>query len=129
MIGIWNFYLDIYLYVAAVGMLIIFGLPLLLVPVRWARAFRWYIPEHDHLILYLGRCLGGIICVLAGLTFKVANTPSLQPFFFDLLLWNFSAMILIHTYGAIRKIQPITETIEIAFYVFMLLMTLCFYPS
>ncbi len=129
MIGIWKSYLDIYLYVAAVGMLIIFGLPLLLAPVRWARVFRWRIPEHDHLVVYLGRCLGGVICVLGGLAFKVANTPALQPFFFDLLLWNFSAMIVIHVYGAIRRVQPVTETIEIGFYIIMLLMTLCFYPA
>ena len=129
MIGGWKSYLDIYLYVAAMGMLVVFGIPLLLAPVLWARAFRWHIPQHEHLIVYLGRCLGGVICVIAVFAFRVASTPAVQPFFFDLILGVFLVMILIHIYGAIRRIQPITETIEIIFWVLLLLVTLCFYPS
>jgi hypothetical protein len=45
MIGIWNQYLHIYLYVLSIGMLIGFGLPLLFVPLYWARLFRWEIPQ------------------------------------------------------------------------------------
>jgi hypothetical protein len=38
MIGIWQSYSDAYLYVAGVAMLATFGIPLLVVPLRWARA-------------------------------------------------------------------------------------------
>jgi hypothetical protein len=38
-------------------------------------------------------------------------------------------MVAVHVYGAWRKIQPMTETIEIAFYALLLLLTLLFQPS
>ena len=41
MIGIWQAYSNIYLYVMGAAMLAAFGLPLLLVPLSWARLFRW----------------------------------------------------------------------------------------
>ena len=44
------------------------------------------------------------------------------------MLWIFVGMILLHVYGAIRKTQPITETIEIGLWVVLSLVTLCFYP-
>lgn len=129
MIGVLKSYLYIYLYVAAVATLVGYGIPLLVAPVRWARVFRWQIPQPDHLIVALGRSLGAFTCVLAAFAFKAANTPAVQPFFVDLLLWTFVAMILTHIYGAIRKIQPITETVEILLWVVLFLVTLAFYPS
>lgn len=129
MIGVWKSCLHIYLYVVAVGMLVGYGIPLLFAPVRWARVFRWHIPQPDHLIAFLGRSLGAFTCVLAVFAFKAANTPAVQPFFVDLLLWAFVPHILIHIHGAIRKIQPITETVEILLWVLLFLVTLAFYPS
>jgi hypothetical protein len=52
-----------------------------------------------------------------------------KPFFFELMLWLLVAMIALHAYGAIKKTQPITETMEIALWIVLLLITLCFYPS
>jgi hypothetical protein len=45
MIGIWQSYSDIYLIVAGVAMLVSFGIPLMVVPMSWARAFRWEVPK------------------------------------------------------------------------------------
>jgi len=45
-----------------------------------------------------------------------------------LMLWLIAAMTILHVYGAIRKIQPLTETVEIALWVVLFLVTLCFYP-
>lgn len=129
MIGIWKSYLHIYLYVVAVATLVGYGIPLLVAPVRWAQVFRWDIPQPDHLIVALGRSLGAFTCILAAFAFKAANTPAVQPFFFDLLLWAFVGQTLTHIYGAIRKIQPITETVEILLWVLLFLVTLAFYPS
>lgn len=47
MIGMWKTSIHIYLYVLTIGMLIGFGLPLLLVPLHWARLFRWGIPQPE----------------------------------------------------------------------------------
>ena len=128
MIGIWQSYSDAYLYVAGVAMLATFGIPLLVVPLRWARAFRWEVPQPENLVVFLGRSLGILISLLAVFAIKVTSSPAAKPFFFDLMLWLFMAMIALHAYGAIRKTQPITETVEILLWVALFLITLCFYP-
>ena len=38
-------------------------------------------------------------------------------------------MIAVHVYGAWRRIQPITETIEIGFYAMLFVLTLLFHPG
>ena len=128
MIGIWNSYADIYLIVAGVAMLLFFGLPLILVPMRWARVFRWDVSQPGDLVIFLGRSVGVFISVIALYAFKVSQTPAAMPFFYELMLWTFVGMLLLHVYGAIRKTQPITETIEIGLWVILSLVTLCFYP-
>jgi len=100
MVGIWRSYSDIYLYVAGVAMLAAFGIPLLVVPLRWARAFRWEVPQPENLVVFLGRSVGIFISLLAVFAFKVTTTPAAKPFFIDLMLWLFVAMIALHCYGA-----------------------------
>ena len=129
MIGMWNSYLHIYLYVLSIGMMLGFGLPLLFVPLHWARLFRWKIPQPKELAAFLGRTVGVFICVIAGFAFRAANMPEVQPFIFDMLLWILIGSIFIHAYGAIRKAQPITETVEIVVWFILLFLTLAFYPS
>jgi hypothetical protein len=128
MIGIWQSYSDAYLYVAGVAMLATFGIPLLVVPLRWARAFRWEVPQSENFVVFLGRSLGILISLLAVFAVKVTSSPAAKPFFFDLMLWLFVAMIALHAYGAIRKTQPVTETVEILLWVVLFLITLCFSP-
>jgi hypothetical protein len=128
MISIWQSYSDVYLYVAGVAMLVTFGIPLLVVPLRWARVFRWEIPQSKNLVVFFGRSIGVFISLTAVFAFKVTNYPAAKPFFFDLMLWLFVGMILLHAYGAIRKTQPITETVEILLWVVLSVITLCFYP-
>ena len=128
MIGIWQSYSNVYLVVAGVAMLATFGVPLLVVPLRWARFLRWEVPQPENLVVFLGRSLGILISLLAIFAFKVTGSPAAKPFFFDLMLWLFVAMIALHGYGAIRKTQPVTETVEIGLWVVLFLITLCFYP-
>jgi hypothetical protein len=128
MIGIWQSYVDQYLMVAGVAMLLAFGLPLIFLPVGWARLFRWEFPQSSHLVIFLERSMGMVITIVAIFAFKVIQTPVAKPFFFDLMLWIFGGMILLHVYGAVRKTQPITETIEIFLWITLSIITLCFYP-
>ncbi|HSB66299.1 MAG TPA: hypothetical protein VLD65_06955 [Anaerolineales bacterium] len=128
MLGIWNAYTDIFLIVAGVAMLITFGLPLILVPMSWARVFRWEVPQSQLLASFLGRSVGVFIAIMAIFAFKAVQNPAYQPFLFDLMLWIFGGMILLHVYGAIRKIQPITESMEILLWVVLGVVTLFFYP-
>ena len=128
MIGLWKEYAIPYLYVVSIGSLLFFGLPLLLWPIRWARILKWTIPDHTHLAIYFGRCLGGVITVMA--LFAIISTGDIfiMRFWFAFILLLFFMMILIHGYGAWKKIQPVSETIEIGYWCIMLLVTLLFYP-
>jgi hypothetical protein len=128
MIGIWKSYNDVYLIIAGVAMLVGFGLPLMLVPMGWARVFCWEVPAPRNLVIFLGRSVGVFISIIAIFAFKAAQNPLEKPFYFDLMLWLFGGMILLHAYGAIRKTQPITENLEILLWVLLGLVTLCFYP-
>ena len=129
MIGVWQSYSDIYLYVVGVTMLATFGIPLLFAPLRWARVFRWEVPQPENLVVFLGRSVGIFISLFAIFAFKATASPAAKLFFFDQMLWLLVAMTALHAYGAIRKTQPITETVEIVLWVAMFLVTLCFYPA
>lgn len=129
MIGIWNQYSDMYLIIAGVAMLVAFGMPLMLVPMAWARLYHWPLPQERTLVIFLGRSLGVFITIMAIFAFRVTQIPAAKPFFFDLMLWIFVGMIVLHVYGAIRKAQPLTETLEIAMWVVLNLITLGFYPA
>ena len=128
MIGLWQAYSTIYLYVVAVGTLLLFGGPLLLWPLKWAKVLGWQIPDHTHLTVYFGRCLGGVICAMGIFAFVAVGSVVTQRFFVQLIMANFSAMIVIHVYGAVKRIQPISETYEIVYWVLMLGLAMLFYP-
>jgi hypothetical protein len=110
-------------------MLAAFGIPLLVAPMAWARLMRWEITPRGHLVTFLGRSLGMFISVLGAYAIKAGGTPQAQPFFFELLLWLFVGMIGLHIYGALKGVQPITETLEIGLWIALLLVTLAFYPD
>jgi hypothetical protein len=76
--------------------------------------------------IYFGRCLAGLASCWA---FRVpaASTPALRP----LLRHDdrFGVMVAVHAWGAIRRIQPLSETIEIAFWGALLVLALLFHPG
>ncbi|HLB64129.1 MAG TPA: hypothetical protein VJJ46_04760 [Anaerolineales bacterium] len=129
MIGIWEAYAGTYLTVVGIAMLLAFGIPLLVAPMAWARLFRWEMPPPGQLVVFLGRSLGLFICVVGAYGIRIAAVPAGQPFFFELMLWLVVAMIGLHAYGAIKRVQPATETIEIGLWAVLLLVTLAFYPA
>ncbi len=129
MVGIWQSYSDIYLYVAAAAMLLGFGLPLMIVPLDWARAFRWRVPEQTELVVFLARSMGIVISLMAIFAIQATRVPVAKPFFFDLMLCTFAAMLVLHVQGAIRRTQPVTETAEIGLWIVLLTVTLGFYPA
>ena len=128
MIGVWGEYAKEYLYVVAIGSCLFFGLPMVFIPLRWARIFQWIIPEHTHLTIYFGRCLGGIICVMAVFAIVATRNATTLQFFYGFILVNFIVMIFVHIYGAIKKIQPKAETLEILYWLGLAIATLLFYP-
>jgi len=128
MIGMYSSHSQLYLLVLASITSLVFALPLLLVPLTWARLMQWKIPEDTDLAVYFGRCLGAFVVGVDLMGFLGAFYPQRQQAIFEVLYFVSISMIAVHVYGAWRRIQPMTETIEIAFYGLLLLLTLLFQP-
>ncbi len=128
MIGMYSSHSQLYLLVLASITSLVFALPLLLVPLTWARLMQWKIPEDTDLAVYFGRCLGAFVVGVDLMGFLGAFYPQRQQAIFEVLYFVSISMIMVHVYGAWRRIQPMTETIEIAFYALLLLLTLLFQP-
>ena len=127
MIGAWSGASDLFLQLLALGSLATLGLPLFFVPLAWARVLQWPLPEERRLAVYLGRCLGAVICVLAGFAFVAAADRAVQPFFFQIVIASFALMVAVHAWGAFRRIQPWTESAETLVWLALLgLALLCF---
>jgi hypothetical protein len=128
MLGLWGQAAPTYLVVvAAVGGLA-FSIPLFLMPLAWARAFRWNVPVDTDLALYFGRCLGAIAVVVTALYLRAGLTGENHEVAFQLMIAVASLMVLVHIVGAIQRVQPITETIEIGFWAAMAVLGVLFYP-
>ncbi len=88
----------------------------------------WEIPQETDLAVYFGRCLGAFICIVELIAFRAALTGESVALAFDVLIAVFCFMLVVHIYGAIKKIQPITETLENLLWLTFLVLTLGFYP-
>jgi cobalamin biosynthesis protein CobD/CbiB len=129
MLGLLHKYSSQYLYVLAIGTILFFGTPLLITPIRWAKLMKWEIPTSTDLTVYFGRCLGGVICVMACFAILATNSILTQQYFFNFIISTFTVMTFIHIYGWIKKIQPFTETLEIFYWIALIVSSLLFYPQ
>ena len=77
---------------------------------------------------YFGRCVGAFVLVVEFFIFRAAYNGTGLAFTFQMLMLVFVLMLLVHLYGAIRKIQPITETLEIGLWAFLLVVSWLCYP-
>jgi hypothetical protein len=129
MIGLLDTYAQVYALIIAGLTAVVFGLPLFLAPLGWARAFRWRIPEHTDLAIYCGRCLGGFVLILDLFLLRAGLTGTGLVFAFQFLLVAGLFMLVAHIWGALLRIQPWTENLEILMYIALILGTLLFYPA
>jgi VIT1/CCC1 family predicted Fe2+/Mn2+ transporter len=129
MIGIWSDYAQTYLLVFVIVTSTAFALPLFLKPLVWAKVMMWELPEETDLAVYFGRCLGAFICIVELVSLRAALTGEGIVFAFEVMLAVFSFMLVVHIYGALKKIQPITETLENILWLILLLLTLAFFPQ
>lgn len=129
MAGVWGSHSSQFLTVVGWLIMFVFAIPITIWPLQWAKVLRWKIPEQTDLVLYFGRCLGCVAIAVASFGILAANQAAVLPFYFQLLLLICVLMVLVHLYGAIKKIQPVTETYEIAFWFGLLILTLCFWPD
>lgn len=129
MLGIWGSYSSQFLFVIGTSTLVIFGVPMAIWPIQWAKTLRWEIPAQPDLAVYYGRCLGCVAFVIGLFGIVAAMNPAVQIFYFQFLFACWGLMVVLHVYGAVKKIQPITETYEIGFWFGLALLTLSFWPN
>ena len=106
-----------FLLVVTVVFSALYALPLLFMPLRWARWFRWKLPEgNPELTVYFGRCLGGLALALIVTVLRAVPDPKAHLAFFDLTYLVCGTMTVIHLWGAVERSQPWPEHVEILTY-------------
>ncbi len=106
-----------FLVVSVTFFLMVYALPLLLMPLTWARWFGWRPQEgNTDLTVYFGRCLGAVAMAIILTVVRYIPDPKSQPALFDLIALVSAFMVVVHVWGALRKAQPLSETVEIGFY-------------
>jgi hypothetical protein len=128
MIGAWSGHASTFLILLAVISALFLSIPIFVAPLRWARLLGWPIPEQTDLAVYFGRCLGGIAIVLNAITLRAGMTGESNVLVFQILLAVASILTVVHVWGAIRGVQPVSETIEIAMWAGLVLLTLACWP-
>lgn len=129
MLGYYAQYSKEYIATLMIVTTLFFALPIFIAPIAWAKAMRWTIPNHQHLAIYFGRCLGAFILVIEAAMLRSVMTGTSYSYAFDLLFMVFGLMFAVHVYGALKRIQPITETLEIGFWVMLFVLNILFYPA
>jgi hypothetical protein len=129
MLGIWSEHAQLYLLILTASTTLVFALPIFLVPLTWARLMLWKIPAETDLAVYFGRCLGAFILIVEALMLRAGLTGEAIHATFEVLASVAIMMIVVHIYGALKRIQPLTETLEIGFYSALLVLTLLCWPA
>lgn len=129
MLGLWSAHAQQYLLWLTLITTLIFALPIFCIPLVWARLMGWVLPTHTHLTVYFGRCLGAFILILETMMLRAALSGEAIRAVFEMLLAVTVMMIIVHVYGAMRRIQPLSETLEIGFYGVLMVLTLLFWPA
>lgn len=129
MIGIWSESAQRFLLILASLTTLFFAIPLFLAPLKWARLMLWRVPVETDLAVYFGRCLGAFALVFEFLMFRAGlyGTAITVTFETILIFWVF--MVAVHLWGWIKGIQPITETLEIGFWLLLVALTLACWPN
>ena len=128
MIGTWSGHAGTFLILVAAISAVALAIPIFVAPLRWARVLGWPIPVQTDLAVYFGRCLGGIAIVLNAIILRAGITGEGIVFAFELMLAAASILTVVHVWGAVSRTQPLSETIEIAMWAGLVLLTLACWP-
>jgi uncharacterized membrane protein YsdA (DUF1294 family) len=129
MVGTWGSHAQAFLLVLMLVTSAAFALPIFLAPLAWARQLGWRIPEHTDLAVYFGRCLGAFILVVELLMLRASLTGTGLVFTFQVLIAVAALMTVVHVWGALQRIQPVSETLEIGMYAGLGILAVLFYPG
>lgn len=125
----WSQYAEEFLIGLAALTFLFFTIPLLLVPMRWAKLMGFEIPTHTDLAVYFGRSVGALAASINFLALHAGLSGRAIPNVLLLIVAISAMMVLIHAWGAYKKIQPLSETLEIGFWILMGLAALAVMPA
>ncbi|MGO8740099.1 hypothetical protein [Rhodoblastus sp.] len=128
MLGIFGAHAQDFLFWFVVLTVPVFVVPLTLTPMTWARIFQWRLPEDPDLAFYFGRCLGALAVAIEYVLWRGSRNVTIAPVAVGAMGILCAIMVAVHIDGAIRKIQPWTETAEIAFWLAATIGCVLFYP-
>lgn len=128
MMGMLSEHSAAFLKVFAVITLLAFAIPIAVAPITWARVLKWDVDARSDLALYFGRCLGAVAIVISCAAWYAAMHPEVQRFFFGMQITITLLVGMVHVVGAIQRVQPWTETAEIAFWAALVILGLLFLP-
>ena len=129
MIGVWSEHARLFLMLAGAVSAVFLSIPIFVAPLRWARVLGWPLPAHTDLTVYFGRCLGAIALVLNAAMMRAGMTGEGIVVVFQLTLAVAAMLTIVHAWGAVLRIQPASETIEIALWAGLVLLTLACWPG
>jgi hypothetical protein len=101
-----------FLVVSTSFFLVVIALPLFFAPLTWARWFGWKVPLDTDLTVYFGRCLGAVALSIILMVARGIPDPKNHLFLFELVALSTGLMVVVHVWGALRKAQPLSETVE-----------------
>jgi len=128
MLGIWSNHSSTFLFWFPVLVLIAFALPMLFAPLVWAKVIGFALPDDTDLAVYFGRSLGVAAMGICLMCFVASETPAAQPIVIDGLIVISVLYVITHIYGAVKKIQPLVETLEIGFWAGLSCLLFAVYP-
>lgn len=128
MIGLLSHHAQTFLLALGALTLVLFSIPIAFAPLHWARLVGWDIPERRDLALYFGRCLGAFALILNAFMIRAALTGEAIGPTFEFMAMVWGLMIAVHVVGAIQRVQPVVETLEIGFWIALALLTAAFWP-
>ena len=129
MIGPYSGFADEFLIGLAAFTFLFFTLPLLFAPLRWGKLMGFQIPAHTDLAVYFGRSLGVVAAASNYLALRAALTGAALAEVVAFIAALAAMMVAIHAWGAYKKIQPLSETLEIGLWVAIALAALAVYPG
>jgi hypothetical protein len=94
---------SIFMVVTATFFLLLFGLPIFISPMRWARRIGWEIPDDTDLANYLGRSLGALARPLIILMYIGARDPWGYRVVFDLAILSGIFLLAVHIYWVYKE--------------------------
>ena len=128
MVGAWSSYTGTFLAWFPLLIMLVFGLPMLIAPMAWGRIIGFRLPDQTDLTVYFGRSLGVAISGLALAAYGASSFAPAQGVVMDGLILTAFLYVLTRVHGAVMRIQPLIETLEIAFFSTLVLLMLAVYP-